>query len=128
MRSSPGSKLTWTANWWPNEVGRVNWIISGQSSSDGVSAAAGIVLGSRGAGEQGLRTEEERLRAPGGFQGLRATNRLAKGDKTELDFERIALQSENDDLLRELEQALADKAEAEKQSVEDVRGCRRRSS
>jgi len=55
-------------------------------------------------------------------------NRLAKGDKTELDFERIALQSENDDLLRELEQALADKAEAEKQSVEDVRGCRRRSS
>jgi len=50
-----------------------------------------------------------------------------RDDKTELDFERIAFQSEKDDLLHELEQALADKAEAEKQADEDVRGCRRRS-
>ena len=60
-------------------------------------------------------------------QGLEAANRLAKGDKTELDHERIAFQSEKDDFLRELEQALADKAKAKKQGDEDVRGCRRRS-
>jgi len=34
-----------------------------------------------------------------------------RDDKTEPDFERIAFQSEKDDLLRELEQALADKTE-----------------
>ena len=53
-------------------------------------------------------------------QRLEAANRLAKGIKTELDYERSVFQSEKDGLLCELEQALADKAEVEKQVDEDV--------
>ena len=32
IRSSQNSRLTWVANWWPNEAGRANWINSGRSS------------------------------------------------------------------------------------------------
>jgi len=45
---------------------------------------------------------------------------LAEGIKTELNRERSIFESERDDLRCELEHALADKAEAEKQADEDI--------
>jgi len=41
-------------------------------------------------------------------KGMEAANRLAEGAKVELDRERIAFEDKKDDLLCELEQALAD--------------------
>ena len=51
---------------------------------------------------------------------MKASNRLAKGVKAELDCERTMFQGEKDSLLLELQQALASKVEAEKQANEDV--------
>ena len=45
-------------------------------------------------------------------KGLEAANQLVEGIKAELECERIVFQREKDSLLRELEQALTDKAEA----------------
>jgi len=53
-------------------------------------------------------------------QSLEAANRAAEGAQAELDHESVIFQGEKDSLLLELEQALADKAEAEKQANEDV--------
>ena len=41
-------------------------------------------------------------------KGMEAANRLTEGAKVELDRERIAFEDKKDDLLCELEQALAD--------------------
>jgi len=54
-------------------------------------------------------------------QRLEVANWQTEGVKAELDRERNVFQSENDDLLRKLEQVLADKAEAEKQADEIAR-------
>ena len=88
---------------------------------------AGIIPGLGGAKEQGLGGGEERLPGPADCPRAGSYESASRSDKAKLDHERIAFQSEKDDLLHELEQALADKAEAEKQADEDVRGCRRRS-
>ena len=88
--------------------------------SDGVGSAVGTVPGSGGAGEEGLEAGEKYFELHAASQGLEAANRLAEGVKTELDRKRIAFQSKKDDLMRELKQVLADKAEAEKQVDEDV--------
>ena len=53
-------------------------------------------------------------------QERKAANWPAECVKAELDRERSVFQSEKDGLLRELEQALAVKAEPEKQADEDV--------
>ena len=53
-------------------------------------------------------------------QSLEAANRAVEGAQAELDHESVIFQGEKDSLLLELEQALADKAEAEKQANEDV--------
>ena len=57
-------------------------------------------------------------------QGLKTANWLAKGIKSALDHERSVFQSMKDGLLRQLELALTDKAEAEKQADEEIEAAK----
>jgi len=85
MRTLPSSKMIWTANLWPNEAGRVNWIDRKEFQATELVLWQELSQAQEELENISLEMERRDSELQAASQGLEVANQQAEDANAELD-------------------------------------------